>query len=178
MEVRSSYVRRITERFQPLVEKKSLSVRKALITAENINKVFTLENFPKEFDLLSIDIDGNDYWVWKALEDFSPRVVVIEYNAIFPPPIKWVMQYQPQGRWDGSSHFGASLKSFEILAAQKGYQLVGCDFTGVNAFFVRKDLIGDHFLVPFTSENHYESAKYFLERHQGHPRSFDQFEIR
>ena len=176
MEGNPVYVKRISEKFKKSIEKKDLSVHAAFISAENINSVFAKCGIPKEFDLLSIDVDGNDYWLWKALTDFSPRVVVIEYNAVFPPSMKWVMKYDPDFRWDGSSHFGASLKSLEILAGQRGYALVGCDFSGVNAFFVREDLAQKHFLAPFTAENHYEPPRYFLERHQGHPRNFGEFE--
>ena len=171
------HVKRINDKFQSLTEMGRLSVQPAFITSKNINEIFANCKVPKEFDMLSIDIDGNDYWVWQALKDFSPRVVVVEYNAIYPPSMKWIMKEDPKYRWDGSSHFGASLKSFELLGAQKGYKLVGCDFTGVNAFFVREDLMGDHFLAPSTAENHYEPARYFLERQSGHPRNFGEFEI-
>ena len=58
-------------------------VRQAFVDAENVNSLFAQYGVPKQFDLLSIDIDGNDYWVWKAIEDFTPRVVVIEYNIYF-----------------------------------------------------------------------------------------------
>ncbi len=176
LEWNSLHVKRIAAKFRNHVSRGQLSVRAAFLTAENVNEIFTRLNVPREFDLLSIDVDGNDYWLWKALKDFSPRVVVIEYNAIFPPSVKWVMRYDPRHHWDGSSHFGASLKSLELLAGQKGYRLVGCDFTGVNAFFVREDIVADSFLFPFTAENHYEPLRYFLERQQGHPRRFGDFE--
>ncbi len=178
MECNAVHVKRIKDKFRSLVENKKLAVCPAFVTSENVNEIFTDLNVPKEFDLLSIDIDGNDYWVWQALGEFSPRLVVIEYNAIFPASMKWVMKEDKSYRWDGSSHFGASLKSMELLGAQKGYKLVGCDFCGVNAFFVRQDLVGDHFLTPFTSENHYEPPRYFLERQAGHPRNFGEFETR
>ena len=171
------HVKAISEKFQKLISSKRLSVGSAMITAENINGLFDQFKVPQEFDLLSIDIDGNDYWVWEAIKGFSPRVVVIEYNSVFPSSMKWVMSYNPQYRWDGSCYVGASLKSLELLARQKGYTLVGCDFVGVNAFFVREDLIGEHFFSPYTAENHYELPKYFLEREQGHRREFGDFEI-
>ncbi len=170
------HVKRIAATFRNHVSQGQLSVQAAFLTAENINEIFTGLNVPAEFDLLSIDADGNDYWFWKALKGFSPRVVVIEYNAVFPPYMRWVMKYDPRHRWDGSSHFGASLKSLELLADQKGYRLVGCDFSGSNAFFVREDLVAGRFLSPFTAEIHYEPPRYFLERQQGHPRRFGDFE--
>jgi len=178
MEYKPVYVERIKSKFKPLIDKGKLSVWCACITSENINEVFAECQVPGEFDLLSIDIDGNDYWVWQALTGFSPRVVVMEYNAIFPPSMPWVMKENLKHKWDGTSHFGASLKSLELLGARKGYKLVGCDFGGGNAFFVREDLAGDLFLAPFTAENHYEPPRYFLARQQGHPRNFGDFEIK
>ena len=65
------------------------------ITKDNINTVFREMNVPNEFDLLSIDIDGNDYWVWKALQDYKPRVVIIEYNASYAPSQRWIIDYDP-----------------------------------------------------------------------------------
>jgi hypothetical protein len=139
-----------------------LSVREAMVTSENVESLFREERVPEDLDLLSIDIDGNDYWVWRAIESFRPRVVVIEYNAAYPPYARWVKPYEPEFRWDGTSYFGASLKSLELLGEEKGYSLVGCSFSGVNAFFVRGDLVEDRFNFPFTAENHYEPARYFL----------------
>jgi len=170
------HVKRIAADLRGPVSRGQLSVQAACLTAENINETFARLNVPREFDLLSIDVDGNDYWLWKALRGFSPRVVAIEYNAVFAPPMKWVMKYDPRHRWDGSSHFGASLKSLELLADQKGYRLVGCDFSGSNAFFVRQDLVADHFLSSAAAEDHYEPPRYFLERQQGHPRRYGDFE--
>jgi hypothetical protein len=129
---------------------------------ENIESLLTKAPISPEFDLLSIDIDGNDYWIWKALERHRPRVVVIEYNGVFPPGCEWVMDYDPQTAWDGSSDFGASLTSLELLGAEKGYHLAGCTLTGSNAFFVRGDLTEDRFSSPFTASHHYEPPRYYL----------------
>jgi len=118
----------------------SIQTARAFITAENIASVFESHGVPKEFDLLSIDIDGNDYWVWRALEGYAPRVVVIEYNAAYHPPRRWVMRYNPDHRWDKTTYYGASIASLEALGRKLGYALLGSDVTGVNAFFVRRDL--------------------------------------
>jgi len=101
-------------------------------------------------------------------------VVVIEYNAIFPPPVRWVMPYDPAAKWTGNSNHSASLKSLELLGRAKGYSLVGCSFAGVNAFFVRNDLLGDLFEAPFTAEHHYEPPRFFLIHKAGHPRTFSE----
>lgn len=126
-----------------------------------------------EFDLLSLDIDRNTYFVWAALEKFRPRVVVIEYNATFPPDVAWTVDYDAERGWNETMYQGASLKSLEILGRKMGYALVGCDLHGVNAFFVREDLCAEHFATPFTAENHFEPARYWLIRREGHPRCFD-----
>jgi len=150
---------------------KSLEAVQSFITAENITSLFESLNVPHEFDLLSIDIDFNDYWVWKALKTYRPRAVVLEYNAGFGPSMEWIVPYAADRMWDGSRNFGASLKSFELLGREKGYCLVGCNLTGANAFFVREDLVAEHFRKSFTSETHYESPKYFLTFPQSHPTS-------
>ena len=141
----------------------------AFITKENVATLLKDLGASDDVDLLSIDIDQNTYYVWEALAAFRPRVVVVEYNSALPPDMEWVVNYSPTEMWDGSQNFGASLKSFELLAARLGYCLVGCDFHGVNAFFVRKDLCGDKFAAPFTSENHYEPPRYGALCRRSHP---------
>jgi hypothetical protein len=136
--------------------------------AENIEEILGAHGVPREFDLFSLDIDRNTYWVWAALRSFRPRVAVVEYNATFPPDTDWKVDYAPRGVWDGTTYFGASLKALEILGRELHYSLVGCDLSGVNAFFVRDDLVGDRFAEPFTAENHYEPARYFLIRREAH----------
>lgn len=79
------------------------------------------------------------------MSSYRPRVVVIEYNARWPPPTEWVMPYAPSHRWDGSVRFGASLESMAKLGEAHGYSLVACNLAGNNAFFVQRDLLGDHF---------------------------------
>jgi hypothetical protein len=130
------------------------------IDRENIKTCFEQLGVPIEFDLLSLDIDQNTYYAWEGLRIFKPRVVVIEYNGCVPADIDWKVVYDPSRRWDGTQNFGASLKAFEILGRQLGYCLVGCEFGGVNAFFVRDDLVGKKFAAPFTSENHYEPKRH------------------
>jgi hypothetical protein len=111
------------------------------VTVENIASIFAAHHVPNEPDLVSIDVDGNDYWIWKALESYRPRVVVIEYNASHPPPELWVMAYNSEHRWKGDSYFGASLASLARLGNAKGYALLTTETRGVNAFFLRRDLL-------------------------------------
>jgi hypothetical protein len=139
------------------IEQSCLKWLITFVTRENIAAYFQQFSVPNEFDLLSLDIDQNTYFAWEGLRSFSPRVVVIEYNGCVPADIDWRVAYNPDRRWDGKRNFGASLKVFEILGQRLGYCLVGCGFSGVNAFFVRDDPVEDKFAAPFTSENHFES---------------------
>ena len=139
-----------------------LSTRVAFVTRESIGPTFREIEVPREFDLLSIDVDQNTYYVWEGLADYRPRVVVVEYNAALPPDVDWKVAYDPRRMWDGSQNFGASLNALAKLASDRGYALVGCDFTGINAFFVRSDLVGEHFAAPFTPENHHEPPRYHM----------------
>jgi hypothetical protein len=134
----------------------------AHVSRENIATLLEELKVPTEFDLLSLDVDQNTYYVWDGLKRFRPRAVVVEYNAAIPPDVDWKVHYDPNRTWDESQNFGASLLAFEALGTQLGYKLVGCNFTGVNAFFVRSDLVADHFAAPLTSENHYEPPRYHL----------------
>lgn len=119
---------------------------KEFITAENIESLFQKYNVPEEFDLLSIDIDGNDYWVWKAIEHFRPRVVIMEYNAHIPPSEAKTIPYNASFQWDKTQYYGVSLKALEKLGREKGYTLIATDPHGVNSFFVRDELIAGNFV--------------------------------
>jgi hypothetical protein len=114
----------------------------AAVTAENVISLFAAAGVPREFDLLSVDIDGNDYWVWKAiLAAHAPRICIVEFNMNFPPPARWVMEYDPAFRWDDTTYYGASLSSLVALGEASGYIFVGAECNLVNAFFVRADLM-------------------------------------
>ncbi|MCL2745015.1 MAG: hypothetical protein FWE67_14320 [Planctomycetaceae bacterium] len=164
----------IYKNFAGIIKEKRLSALCSFITAENIETLFTQTNVPQEFDFLSIDIDGNDYYVWEAIRNYNPRVVCIEYNAVFRPDCDWVVPYNATSVWDETSNYGASLEALCRLGKSKGYNLVGCCFAGVNAFFVREDLTKDLFLSPFTPEVHYEPPRHFLaSRRGGHTRKIE-----
>lgn len=164
----ADFAAQIRNTFRDRIASGQLKLLNEFITTDSINDQIRKLEMPASIDLLSIDIDGNDYWIWEAIEAVSPRVVVIEYNATLRPPISVVMRYAADNQWNGTNYFGASLKAMEKLGARKGYSLVGCNYTGVNAFFVRQDLLGDKFHEPFTAETHYEPARY-LKLKAGHP---------
>jgi hypothetical protein len=115
----------------------------AWITAENVNTLVAQNGFGGPIDLLSLDVDGNDYWIWRALTCATPRVVVLEFNANCGPESCVAMSYKPEYRLDLTAQpyrCGASLPAFVKLARAKGYRLVGVQALGFNAFFVREGL--------------------------------------
>jgi hypothetical protein len=149
-----------------------LQLRQAFAQPDEIGGLLANLGVPAEIDLFSLDIDLNTYHIWAALDKFRPRVVVVEYNSGIPPELAWIHPFEREGVWDVTQDQGASLKAYELLGRQRGYSLVGCDLTGLNAFFVRDDLAGNHFAAPFTAENHYEPPRYFLTYRFGHPSKF------
>ena len=138
------------------------------VTVENADALISELAGGQEIDLLSIDIDTIDYWIWQAIRTVKPRLVVIEYNASWPPFVRKTVAHDPAMQWDGTNFSGASLGALEALGREKGYCLVGCSLAGVNAFFVREDLVGDRFCAPFTAANHYEPPRYDLAGPFGH----------
>jgi hypothetical protein len=162
----------IRSHFRRPLSEGALKIANRFVTAENIEAIFSELTVPAEFDLLSLDIDRNTYHIWKALARFKPRVVVVEYNATFPPDVEWAAEYNAERSWNYTAYFGASLKTYERLGESLGYALVGCDFSGTNAFFVRREERLELFAEPFTSENHYEPPRYWSVRREAHPRCF------
>jgi len=124
-------------------------VKRETIRAENVNELFGQYEVPESFDLLSIDIDGNDYWVWKAIQGFRARVVVIEYNALFGLEVSKVMPYDPNHVWDKTGYHGASLAAMRKLGTELGYSLVFTNVYGANSFFVlSSELPADYVELP------------------------------
>ena len=120
---------------------RGVTVERQFLDRSNILDIFRAAGVPTEIDLLVIDVDGNDYWLWEEVAArHRARVVVIEYNGTFPPGVSWVMRYDPDHSWDRSCFHGASLDALTALSERLGYRLIACDQRGVNAFFVRADL--------------------------------------
>jgi hypothetical protein len=108
----------------------------AWIFPGNVEILFEENGVPQDLDLLVIDIDSNDYYVWRAIHDFRPKVVMIESNLIFAPPQRMVIEFHPMNYWDGTYYAGASLQSYYELAQKKGYELLHCMTAGPNVIFV------------------------------------------
>jgi hypothetical protein len=120
-----------------------LTAASSFITRENIGNIIAKSGFSGDVGLLSIDIDGNDYWVWEEITDISPHLVVVEYNANFGDIQPLTIPYRPdfvRAVADASNlYYGASCKAFEELGKRKGYVLLGSNRVGTNLFFARED---------------------------------------
>jgi hypothetical protein len=122
----------------------NLKAEHAFVTRETINDLIRRNGINGDIGLLSIDIDGNDYWVWEAIDVVLPSIVVLEYNARFGPQRAVTVPYDA-GFIRSSAHhsniyYGASLAALCLLGKRKGYSFVGCNAAGNNAFFVRSEL--------------------------------------
>ena len=131
----------------PIYWKHNLKAEHAFLTAENINQIISSNGISGDIGLLSIDVDGNDYWLWEAINCISPNIVVIEFNSLFGKKEKVSVPYKSNFVWT-NEHFsnlywGASLSAMEYLGEKKGYSLVGINSVSSNAFFVKDELIGN-----------------------------------
>jgi hypothetical protein len=134
----------------------------AFIDADNINQLVSQGGLTGDIGILSIDIDGNDYWVWERLNVVNPIIVVCEYNAVFGAGNAITVPYDPHFV-RGNAHyshlyFGCSLKALQILGKKKGYSLVGTTSVGNNAFFVRNDYL--HNLKGLGAEEAYTASRF------------------
>jgi hypothetical protein len=111
------------------------------VDRENVVSILEEAAVPKELDLLGIDIDGNDYYIWEALAAYRARVVVVEYISNFGPDESKTIAYNPHHVWRNDNYLGASLTALMKLGKRLGYALIGTNRRGLNAFFVRDDLL-------------------------------------
>lgn len=119
-----------------------LTTKSAFITRENINNLITEAGFAGEIGLLSIDVDGNDYWIWEALDAVRPVICICEYNAVFGDLHPVSIPYDPKfscGQSLNRLYFGASIAALSALATRKGYRFLGTTMAGNDAFFIRED---------------------------------------
>ena len=131
-------------RQEALYWRHDLTAVTAFITAENINQLIAENGFAGELGILSVDIDGNDYWVLEAIDCVNPAVIVCEINGVFGDLKAFTVPYRADfQRMDAhysGQYFGCSLAAAKLLCARKGYSFIGTNTNGVNAFFVRDDL--------------------------------------
>jgi len=156
------------EIFTEYLNSGALTIIEARVTSDNVNDLVGAgDGRLQSVDFLSVDVDQNTSHIWRALTHRS-RVACIEYNASIPASVAVEVSYETEKDWDFTNWFGASLKMLEMIASAKGMSLVGCEYIGVNAFFVDlSDAVG-RFQGPFTAETHWEPPRYSLVQHAGH----------
>jgi hypothetical protein len=123
-----------------------LQARCAFVTTENINALLSRSGFDEELGLLSIDVDGNDYWIWESIQSVRPHIVIVEYNSMFglqPVSVPYDPAFDRTKAHFSKLYYGCSLSALQYLAERKGYSLIGSNLSGNNAFFVRDDIRGE-----------------------------------
>ena len=172
----------IQSRFASLLNKKCLSVMIGYVTPDNINNNIQqacqwIGAQRTDIDFISIDIDGMDIYLLEALS-FQPKVICIEYNSKFPPPVFKKPVFDSNYAWNNmSDYMGSSLTALTETANLKGYSLVATNIVGSNAFFVRDDILGDHFVSNTTPAALYNPPRFYLVFNHyhfgvGHPAGF------
>lgn len=125
--------------------KYDLRARCAIVTRDNVNELLQSSGFDRDLGILSIDVDGIDYWLLEALDAYSPRILIMEFNSLFGKERRISVPYDAsffrREKHYSDLYFGASLPALAYLAEKKGYSLVGTESTGTNAFFVRAALL-------------------------------------
>lgn len=169
------YIRR-----DPIYWATNLKAQHSFITKDNINELLLRNGISGDIGLLSVDIDGNDYWVWQAINAISPRIIICEYSSQFGPTAEVTTPYAPDFVRDNAHfskiYYGASISALCSLAARKGYSLVAANSAGNNIFFVRNDLIRT--LTVLSPAQAYRRAQFREYHDEGGLLTFDDFETR
>jgi hypothetical protein len=147
----------------PFFWKHDLTALTAFITRENIRQL--LGDNTRQWgglDLLHIDLDGNDFWIWKEI-DLNPAIVIVEYNSTFGVDraitVPYAADFQRTVAHFSNLYWGSSLKALHMLALQKGYDFIGCNSAGNNAYFIRRDVMNER-VAKVSLEQGYVSSKY------------------
>ncbi len=161
----ATYCKVIEKKLGGLQFTNKLSVVNSFVDRENIINLFNnSDEFfgNKELDFFSLDIDGNDFHIMEALlkNSFSPKAICVEYNAKFPPPLKFKVKYNQSYVWDGTDYQGCTLQSYVDLFNEYNYTLVCCNIPGNNAFFVRNEFAS--LFKIYSVEEFYQPCRYYL----------------
>jgi len=138
-----------------------LRAKQCFITKENINDVIRSVGFNEEVGILSVDIDGNDYWVWNEINVIKPSIIITEYNSLFGFEDPITIPYKPdfvRGRGTPLNFYGTSLKAAVLLAKERGYFFIGCNTAGNNAYFIHESLRSSCPIAEKTAEEGYNFA--------------------
>ncbi len=139
------------------------------LSLDNLEATINTGGLPRDLDLMSIDVDGNDYWFWEHIDFLQPRLVVIEYNAMLGSKLSLTIPYDkdfnliPSEKIASGAFWGVSVAALEKLGKRKGYCLVGCDSTGVNAFFLHHGPETSH-IATLSAADAYRPYRELLER--------------
>ncbi len=168
----STYIQRLKR--DPLCWQYNLQCECAFIRKDNINQIISGNNITGDIGILSIDIDGNDYWIWQVIDCIQPRIVICEYNSLFGDKRSVSTLYDDQFDINkihfSGLYWGASIGAFNYLAQQKGYSLVGSNTAGNNIFFVRNDVVGD--IPTYTPQKAYVKSQFKISKNQEGDLSF------
>jgi hypothetical protein len=138
-----------------------LQAKCAWITRDNIDSLLRGAGFSEDVGLLSIDIDGNEYWIWEAIQSIRPRIVIVEYNSLFglrPVSVPYKEDFHKLSAHYSGLYYGCSLAALHHLAKKKGYILAGSNVWGHNAFFIRSDVASE--FKGLGAEEVYTPSKY------------------
>ncbi|UMG91122.1 hypothetical protein [Nocardioides sp. TF02-7] len=140
----------------------------AFVTRDNVDALISDHGLTGPIGLLSMDVDGVDYWLLDAITVVEPTILVAEYNALFGPDARVTVPYDPafvntEAHWS-ATYFGASLGALVHLATSRGYRFVGCSSNGVNAFFVKDEAAGD--LPALTAREGFREGRYLTARNR------------
>lgn len=162
-----------SEKFCKIIEKNlggrsfpdKLNVVSSFVDRDNIIRIFQdAHKFfnVQDLDFFSLDIDGNDYYIMESLftKKIYPKVVCVEYNAKFAPPLSFNIKYNPTHVWDYSDYMGCSLQCYTDLFTAHNYTLVSCNLPGINAFYVRNDFA--HLFPKYSIDEIYQPYRYYL----------------
>lgn len=145
------------------------NIREEFVTAENVNELFGKYNVPENPDLVSIDLDGNDLWIWKALK-YQPRVVVIEFNGCIPVGVSKTIKYNPEHQFGRNDYYGASFEALKKLGHEMGYTCV-YQLKTTNMFFV-KDVILAEYGGRHKFDVRYAAQQYHPPHPSGRPKEY------
>lgn len=141
---------------------KNVRIMSAFVTPENITALFNSAEVPKDFEVLSIDIDSIDYYVWDALYDFQPKIVIIEYNSSYPPDYEYIVKRKDAIRYSGTAQGGSSILSLYKLGKKKGYNLIYGDLIGNNLYFIHDSCKNFLNLKDLSPEDVYQPPQFGL----------------
>ncbi len=156
---------------------KNFSYQKNFVDLDNIVDLIKKglnEIGEEKVDVMSLDLDGNDYYFLKKIieNNYKPKLFIVEYNAKFAPPIKWQIEYKNDHNWNGDDYFGASLTTYNNFFERNGYKLLCCNaHTGANAFFIKQEFMNLFQEIPKSIDDIYMTPRYLLNNSSGFPLS-------